>query len=345
MAKKPKFQPSVAPDSSWQSTHGDNTQARVGFPETVVEAGNLPRVVITEKLSSKAVAWLSERAMVHNDPSLLMDRDAFDRMIEVADVLIGSNFSELSEITLAISKRLSLVVDLADGLSPAQITLLNRRSIRVMRSEKAAPRAIAEYVLACALMLSRRAYTATSQIQQGSWPHLALAVGAELGGKTLGLIGYNVAAQATAKVFAAMGCRVVTLAETGLTEIAVDAEVHAVAEEAFFAAADVVSVHDSNANCAMSAARIARMKRGSLLINSSTKGEVDEKALAHNLKNGQLGGAALDTLMMRPLAASSPLADCPNLILTPGIAGTSQESQERGAKELVERVAAHLGVW
>ncbi len=102
--------------------------------------------------------------------------------------------------------------------------------------------------------------------------------------------------------------------------------------DALLAQSDVVTLHipllDTTRNL-VDGRRIAGMKSGAVLINTARGGVIDEAALADALRAGRLGGAALDVFADEPLRAGSPLADCPNLILTPHIAGVTAESNER----------------
>jgi (S)-sulfolactate dehydrogenase len=84
------------------------------------------------------------------------------------------------------------------------------------------------------------------------------------------------------------------------------------------------------------------MKQGAILINTARGGIVDELALAQSLKSGHLGGAALDVFATEPLPNSAHFADCPNLVLTPHVAGVTLESNERVSTLIAQKVAQAL---
>jgi len=92
----------------------------------------------------------------------------------------------------------------------------------------------------------------------------------------------------------------------------------------------------------LGAKQLSAMKPDAVLINTARGGVVDEAALASALRARKLGGAALDVFEREPLPAGSALADCPNLILTPHVAGVTRESNVRVSTMIAERVAAFL---
>ncbi|HET6600226.1 MAG TPA: NAD(P)-dependent oxidoreductase, partial [Burkholderiaceae bacterium] len=176
----------------------------------------------------------------------------------------------------------------------------------------------------------------------------ALSNGREIGGKTLGLVGFGSIGQLTAQLSQAVGMKVLAFdallgrddpvfARTGVRSLSLDA---------LCAQADVVSLHvpllDATRRL-FDAARIASMKPGAVLINSARGGVVDEAALAAALRSGHLGGAALDVFETEPLPAGSVLAGCPNLLLTPHIGGVSAESNQRVSALIAQRVLEELG--
>ena len=90
------------------------------------------------------------------------------------------------------------------------------------------------------------------------------------------------------------------------------------------------------------AQRLATMKPGAVLINTARGGIVDEVALASALRSGQLSGAAVDVFAQEPLPAARHFVDCPNLILTPHIAGLTVESNERVSSLVADKVLQAL---
>jgi (S)-sulfolactate dehydrogenase len=347
MIKRSKNLKSTA-DSGWQSTHGPGTVAAGGFPDTVIEAGNLPRVMICDPMSERAIKWLAERCMVHYDPSISLDRDAMQRLLEVADVLVVRDFTPITVELLSQAKRLALLVNLGTHVPDELAQELNRRAVRVMQAEKASQAAVAEYVLAVSLMLLRRAYSSTLSIASGSWPHAALAVGGELNGKTVGLVGYTVAAHGVAKLMHALGLKVLCVQAAGAVNKKgelLDGFVQQVSADELMAQSDVISLHAAVGELVFDSARLAQLKRGALLINVSSAAQLDEAAVVQALRSGQLGGAALDVLSSEPPVSGNPFYGCPNLLLTPGISASTHEAAERASMELAERIAATLGVW
>jgi (S)-sulfolactate dehydrogenase len=107
----------------------------------------------------------------------------------------------------------------------------------------------------------------------------------------------------------------------------------------------VVTVHvklNEGTRGLIGAAELARMKPDAQLVNTSRGPIVDEAALVAALHDGTIAGAALDVFDREPLPAGSPLAECPNLLLTPHVAGVTRESNVRVSSLVAEKVAAAL---
>ena len=111
------------------------------------------------------------------------------------------------------------------------------------------------------------------------------------------------------------------------------------------ATSDVISLHVPllpTTRHLINADRLTRVKPGAVIINTARGGVVDEAALAESLRAGHIGGAALDVFDDEPLPASNPFDGCPNLLLTPHIAGVTQESNERVSELIARKVLEAL---
>lgn len=308
----------------------------------------MPRIVISENMDAPAVALLARDFDVDYRPALVDDPVGLAAALGNSDAWIVRNRSQVCGEALAGAGRLRVVGRLGVGLDNIDLAACAARGIEVIPATGANAESVAEYVLAMAMILLRgAAYRSTSAVAAGRWPRQMLSQGREIAGKTMGLVGFGSIGRVTARKAAAMGLRLVghdpALAgedsawrEFGVAPLGLDA---------LLAEADIVSLHVPlvpETYRLIGEERIARMKPGAILVNSARGGIVDEAALARALQAGRLAGAALDVFEDEPLAAASVLADAPNLILTPHIAGVTQESNERVSGLVAERVAASL---
>jgi (S)-sulfolactate dehydrogenase len=188
-------------------------------------------------------------------------------------------------------------------------------------------------VIAAMLILIRGAFGSSADVLVGKWPRERL-IGGEISGRTLGLVGFGSIARETASRARALGMRIIASDPF----VGPDApawtkhDVERVDLDSLLAGADAVSLHvplTPETRNLIDARRLAQMKPGAILLNAARGGIVEEAALAEALKSGRIKGAALDVFTQEPLPAGSPLADTPNLLVTPHIAGVTDESNVR----------------
>jgi (S)-sulfolactate dehydrogenase len=305
------------------------------------------RIVISEFMEDAAVVALAARFDVCYDKDLVDRPDELRVQIADADALIVRNRTPVDSSLLAVAPRLRVVGRLGVGLDNIDINACAARHIDVIPATGANALAVAEYVIATSMLLLRGAYHATAEIGGGHWPRGALSNGRELAGKTLGLVGYGGIGRIAGRLARALGMRTIgfdpQVPATSPVWSDDDTSPRTFAE--VVSEADVVSLHvpltPATRNL-MDAARIATMKQDAILINTARGGVVDEAAVAAALRGRRLGGAALDVFEHEPLAAGSPLAGCPHLILTPHIAGVTRESNERVSSLIARKVAEAL---
>ena len=242
--------------------------------------------------------------------------------------------------------RLRAVGRLGVGLDNIDCKACRERGIAVIPATGANNTAVAEYVLAGLLMLARGCYCGTFAVAAGSWPRERM-VGGEISGKVLGLVGFGGIARDVALRARTCGMRVMAY-DLFLPADAPDWEklgVESVTLETLLAEADAVSLHvplTPDTRQLFDAGRLARMKPGAVLINTARGGIVEEAALADALRSGRLAGAMVDVFEKEPLPAGSPLADVPNCLLTPHIAGVTRESNVRVSAVVARKVAECL---
>jgi len=306
------------------------------------------RIIISEFMDDAAVAVLAARF------SVLYDKDLVDRPQELSAVLLDAkalivrNRTQVDEELLAAAPMLKVVGRLGVGLDNIDTTACVARGIEVIPATGANALAVAEYVIGTALLLLRGAYQATGAVAEGKWPRGPLSNGREIAGKALGVVGFGGIGRLTAKLGQALGMRVIGFDPQLPVASPVWAAHHTEARDlaALLGEADVVSLHvplTTGTRGLIDAARLASMKPDAILVNTARGGVVDEAAVAAALRAGRLGGAALDVFETEPLPAGSALAGCPNLILTPHVAGVTRESNTRVSTLIAEKVAAALG--
>jgi (S)-sulfolactate dehydrogenase len=303
-------------------------------------------IVISEFMDEAAIAEVLAGRDVRYDPTLVDRPD--DLLAALADcrALVVRNRTQVRGALLDAAPKLRVVGRLGVGLDNIDVAACEARGVAVRPATGANDLSVAEYVITAALMLLRRAWFATDQVIAGAWPRMAL-IGRELSGKRLGLVGYGAIARATAERGRALG---MSLAGYDPFLPAGDdawagAQKLELAE--LLATSDVVSLHvplTPQTRRMIDAGALAAMKPDAILINAARGGVVDEAALAAALKAGKLGGAALDVFETEPLdaAAGQVFAGAPNLILTPHIAGVTDESNVRVSAVTARAVVAVL---
>lgn len=305
------------------------------------------RILIPEFMDERAVAQLRAAHDVLYDPKLVDDAPRLRAEAAGADCIIVRNRTQVRGDLLAALLRCKVVGRLGVGLDNIDVPACNGRGMQVIPATGANALSVAEYVVGTALVLLRGAYQSTAAVAAGQWPRNALSNGREASGKTLGLVGFGSIGQLTARLARGLGLQVVAydalmdqdhpaFGETGVRCAGLDEVI---------TMSDVVSLHvplvDSTRGL-FNAERIASMKRGAVLINTARGGIVDEPALAASLKSGHLGGAAIDVFEVEPLPVSVHFQDCPNLLLTPHIAGVTYEANERVSFLIAEKVLEAL---
>ncbi|MBV8850007.1 MAG: hydroxyacid dehydrogenase [Methylobacteriaceae bacterium] len=290
-------------------------------------------IVISEFMDEAAVDDLRRDFSVRYDKGLVDRPEELAGLMRDARALIVRNRTQVRGPLLEAGARLDAIGRLGVGLDNIDTEACAARGIAVLPATGANDVSVAEWVIAAMLILIRGAYAASADVLAGKWPRERL-IGGEIFGRTLGLIGFGSIARETAGRARSLGMRIIATDPF----IGADApawtkhDVERVDLDALLAKTDAVSLHvpfTAETRNLIDAKRLARMKQSAILLNAARGGVVDEAALADALKAGRIKGAALDVFAEEPLRAGSPLAEAPNLLLTPHIAGVTEESNVR----------------
>lgn len=306
------------------------------------------RIVISEWMDHDAVDKLRVNYDVLYAPDLVEQIDAFYAALSDAGGLIVRNRTQVTAELLHAAPRLRVVGRLGVGLENIDLAACRIRTVAVCPAVGANGRSVAEYVLCSAMMLLRGIYQHSGEVVSGAWPRAALAQGREAMDKTMGIIGFGSIGKMTAELAEAAGFRVLYWGEANPAAAASHETGRcrpAASLNALLTQSDVVSLHVPIApetRNLISATQLSIMKDGAILINAARGGVVDEVAVAAALRAGTLGGAAIDVFEDEPLKANSHWQGCPNLILTPHVAGLSRESNERVSHSVADAVHANL---
>lgn len=304
-------------------------------------------IVISEFMDQLAIDTVLNGREVLYDPKLVDDKDRLYAALADCRALIVRNRTQVRVPLLDAAPRLKVVGRLGVGLDNIDVDACSARGISVRPASGANDLAVAEYVITAALLLRRRAWQATSRLAAGEWPRMEL-IGGELSGARLGLIGFGAIARLTASKAAALGMTVAAFDPFLPDGHAAWGSVEKLSFEDILSGCDVVSLHTPltpQTRLMLDATALRRMRRGAILINAARGGIVDEAALAAALSSGLLGGAALDVFETEPLsaAAAAVFQGISNLILTPHIAGVTEESNVRVSDVTARAVIEVLG--
>lgn len=263
--------------------------------------------------------------------------------VEDAEVIISNKAPVTAEV-LDAAPKLKLVVSAATGVNQIDLDACRSRQIGVANVAGYSTESVAQHTFSLILELATRTTTYASKIQQ-DWPASPIFTRLdhpifELSGKTIGIVGLGTIGRAVARIAEAFGMKVIAYARDGSPS---DGVIPRIAEAAFFPQADVISLHcplTPETENFINATRIAAMKPGAMLINTSRGPLVEEAPLVEALRSGHLGGAGLDVLAVEPPPADHPLLaeGIPNLLITPHTAWSTLEARIR----LVEGITANI---
>ena len=296
-----------------------------------------PVVLLTNPIHPEAEAMLAVQArpVTAPDPS----PETLRALIAEAEGLVVR--VKLPDDILEGATRLRGIVRHGVGLDMIPVAAATARGIPVANLPGSNTQAVAEYVFAALFHLRRQVWRLDGGLRAEGWGAVRpIADGlSEIGGSTLGVLGLGEIGGRVARIGQhGFGMRVLGASRSGAT---LGGLAQAVDLGTLFAQSDAVVVACPLTEATrglVDAALIGRMRPGAVLINVARGPVIDAAALAAALQAGKLAGAALDVFDVQPLASDHPLLACPNLLLTPHVAGITQTSSRAMSVGAVEEM-------
>ena len=306
------------------------------------DKGATMKIVLAEKVSP------ATRAVFAAEPGwevLTHDQlpDGLPAALADADALVVRSAVMVDDALMAHAHKLRVIGRAGVGVDNIDAEAATRRGIVVMNTPGANAVAVAELTIALMLSLARKVPAANASMHAGKWEKKSLQ-GAELRGKTLGILGLGRVGLEVAKRARGFGLEIVGSDPFVSAAVARENGIRLVTLDELFTASDYLTLHvglTPQTAGIINAKTLATMKKGVRIVNCARGELVEDAALAAALKTGQVAGAALDVFAVEPLK-DSPYFELDNVILTPHIAGSTAEAQEAVGIQIAMQVREYL---
>ncbi len=268
--------------------------------------------------------------------------ELLQRLRDVQIVINVRSYTVFDAALFAACPDLRLVSILGTGTDNVDLAAATASGVLVTNTPGASTDSVAELTMALMLATARHIALADRKVRGGEWYH---ALGFELKGKTLGLLGLGTIGQQVARLGEAFGMRLVAWSMTHDPDRALSLGVELRDKEEVLRQADVLSLHlraSPETTGIIGRRELALMKPTAILVNTARGVLVDEAALAEALREGKLAGAGVDVFSREPLSEDSPLRGIDNLVLSPHVGWVTNEASARLTAMPVDNVAAYL---
>lgn len=259
------------------------------------------------------------------------------------EILCVRTQTHVDEEVLKSSKELRLVVRQGTGVDHIDLKAAARLKISVMNTASANSVSAAELTVGLLLSLSRSIPSAASSLNSGHWKRPT--IGFELDRKRVGIIGLGRVGRLVSRRLQSFGMRVSANDPYRNQDYGDQMGVRLVPLNELLANSDIVSLHiplNGETMHLINDQRLKAMKTGSVLINTSRGGVIDEEAIFKNLASGRLSAYAADVFDAEPLPENHPFVNHPRILMTPHIGAHTIEAQDRVDQFTIRQIQTYL---
>src|SRR5262249_41769775 len=295
------------------------------------------KVLVREEIAPAGVELLRAKFDVDEDR-----KSDLAEIIHRYDAIVIRSATKLTADLIAKGTNLKVIGRAGVGVDNVDVDAATRQGIVVANAPESNVVSAAEHTVGLLVALARNIPQAHAALVDGRWERSKWS-GVELAEKTLGILGFGRIGQQVARRALGLQMRVVAydpfVSAERFKELGVESDTF----DGVLARADFVTVHlplNDETRGAIDADAIAKMKDGVRIVNAARGEHVDEAALVAALESGKVAGAAIDVFAKEPY--SGPLLQAPNIVVTPHLAASTDEAQDRGGVSVAEQVVAAL---
>ena len=307
--------------------------------------GDKMKIVLAEKVSPATLAVFAAEpgweVLTHDQVAQLPG--GLPGALADADALVVRSAVQVDDALMEHAPKLRVVGRAGVGVDNIDADAATRRGVVVMNTPGANAVAVAELTIGLMLALARKLPAANATMHAGKWEKKNLQ-GAELRGKTLGILGLGRIGLEVARRAKGFGLEIIGSDPFVSAAVARENGIKLVTLDELMSGSDYITLHvglTPQTAGVINAKSLAAMKKGVRIINCARGELVDDAALVDALKSGHVGGAALDVFTVEP-PKDSPYAALDNVILTPHIAGSTAEAQEAVGIQIAMQVREYL---
>lgn len=299
------------------------------------------KILVTDSIHEDGVEELKKFAEVEVatglTPAKLLER------LTGCEVLVVRSATKVTKEVIDSGKQLKVIGRAGAGVDNIDVEAAVARGIKVLNTPEAPTTGVAELVFGHMLSFLRHIPSADASMKSGKWEKLRF-MGGELKGKTLGIVGTGRIGQAVGYIAKGFQMDLLAYDIVQSAEFVQRTGARYVDLDTLLRSSDFVTIHvplTPQTRRIIGRRELGLMKPSSILINASRGGIVDEEALIEALREGRIAGACLDTYEREP-PVDSPLLRLPNVILTPHLGASTEESQREAALLIAEKISKHL---
>ncbi|MDT5323380.1 MAG: D-3-phosphoglycerate dehydrogenase / 2-oxoglutarate reductase [Mycobacterium sp.] len=302
---------------------------------------SLPVVLIADKLAESTVAALGDQVEVRwvDGP----DREKLLAAVPDADALLVRSATTVDAEVLAAAPKLKIVARAGVGLDNVDVDAATARGVLVVNAPTSNIHSAAEHALALLLAAARQIPAADATLRDHTWKRSSFS-GAEIFGKTVGVVGLGRIGQLVAQRLAAFGAHIAAYDPYVSAARAAQLGIELLTLDELLARADFISVHlpkTKETAGLINKEALAKTKPGVIIVNAARGGLIDEEALAEAVISGHVRGAGIDVFATEP-CTDSPLFELPQVVVTPHLGASTEEAQDRAGTDVAASVKLAL---